>query len=151
MKTHSPCEVPFSHFLILSLPFVFLWTSRTAFSLVFFDFCLSLQGECEVRRVAYVFWVKEDGFCFGFEVGSDWILIFVWIWAEMERDFMGLNSRESLVAVKEETNNDGCRDTDTGIFPSHMILVLSSFSAHLFKCFCKFWLLCSKKLWVTFL
>lgn len=28
----------------------------------------------------------------------------------MERDFLGLNSKEPVVVVKEETNNDGGKD-----------------------------------------
>ncbi|KAK9935449.1 hypothetical protein M0R45_022552 [Rubus argutus] len=32
----------------------------------------------------------------------------------MERDFMGLSSKESVLVVKEEINDDGCRDSSSG-------------------------------------
>lgn len=35
----------------------------------------------------------------------------------MERDFLGLSLKESLAVVKEEINNDGCKDS--GMFLSY--------------------------------
>jgi hypothetical protein len=35
----------------------------------------------------------------------------------MERDFLGLGSKEPLAVVKEEVNNDGC--TEPGLFLSY--------------------------------
>lgn len=40
----------------------------------------------------------------------------------MERDFMGLSSKESVLVVKEEINDDGCRDSSSGVSFSHSIL-----------------------------
>ncbi|KAJ1437889.1 Tify domain [Sesbania bispinosa] len=40
----------------------------------------------------------------------------------MERDFMGLSSKEPVSVVKEEVNDDGCKDS--GMFPPHPLFPL---------------------------
>ena len=85
-------------------------------------------------------WRKLDIGC-GFEVGLLLNLVFVGDWrSKMERDFLGLGSKEPLAAVKEEVNNDGC--TEPGLFLSYSSSFWWVSSTFSYSFICSFQILC---------
>lgn len=95
-------------------------------------FCFASVSEFMWGR--RVWWVKKVDIGCGFQVGLLWNSVFVGDWrSEMERDFLGLGSKEPLAVVKEEVNNDGC--TDPGLFLSYSYYFwASSTFRYLFIC-----------------
>lgn len=57
---------------------------------------------------------------------SEFRVVVGWFWSEMERDFLGLSSKEPLTVVKEEIDNDGAQDSGN-FFPIPFWCALMNF------------------------
>lgn len=111
--------------LPFSVSFVVVWS--------FFWLCLSSFSPCSREQGGFR-WVSKADFSLFRLVFAFQIFVFFWfLVSNMERDFLGLSSKEPLAVVKEEIHIDGCKDLGMFLLYAYFNWILNSF--HYF-CMC---------------